>query len=1128
MSDNDRLETLLDDWEELLQASPSADVDAFIQERASDLDEDSRAMFRQKAAALATMGKRLNDLQNTANAADATPASASSNDVLASLQPGYEPLEGYKLVERLGEGGFGQVWKATDAQDFSVAIKFVDLTGRLGEKELRSLDVIRDVRHPHLLTVFGTRRIDDVLVIAMELADRTLQARFDEARKEGYDGIPREELLVYMSEAAKGIDYLNAPGSSGRPRIQHRDIKPANLLLSGNSVKIADFGLAQALTYNVTESTGSTPAFAAPEFFEGDTTSRSDQYSLAATYCYLRSGRLPFEGDVAELMQAHRSREPDLSMLPAAERLAVARALAKKSKDRWPSCSDFVDALKATGSEPPAPSPSSVSDFLHQLQGLSPKTKLIGGVATCCIVLLLALTTMFAGGGSDDPPPSGKPPRSTTAGSTAQDNAEKTLTLAVLDFANHSQEPALEGYRLGFRDMLTTDLAKLSAIKVLERSQLEALLKEHDLAKTDFIDQDSAVQLGRGLSAQAMLSGSYVISGDDIRVDVRLVSVETGEVLQAEAVEGKKSDMFGLQKSLAAKVLAGLDVQPTDAEQEALNEPQTRDFDAFRLYSEARLAQIQGQQAEAEKRFKESLAKDRNFQLAARELDRLETDALTRITEDQRRRAEAAGEIGQQLAEHLSTHQAVVAAGQRDPAYFASLLVLAAHAGLAGDSERERKLLITFWQHFAESVPPDDCRQIATEIKKLAAIEGEFFQQHVDSGKYGILINQKANNYYLRSELQGNFKWPRWSVMWPFSEDLRVSFDTAQRSQSGQFGVKIDPGWFDSQLPYWPHDYLESIFYGISDARQKNEQRFADALLTLVSVVGYYGRISDESAATGIKQEVDGLHSSMLRHLKDLPLNMMQTEFLEQAIPVLERLAQTDTDPKQRQEADTLLVRFVQQLRINEGVPSDIAPGEERPAELYGLKLDGSPVIFVWHLGDLSDFDMSGNRIEEDARNAVSDVLRALPGDVSFNFRWAGFVDEEKAAPLFGQPQPADSSAKQEGLKWLAQKQPGHIEETVKLDATVESLIDEFDSEAIVVLLVLDNGGRIKQGTVDKAAESEASPRFFVISQRKNAMLGSLAAASHGAAVRLKAKGGFLGTDKVVAEPWDLNAEAPK
>ena len=131
--------------------------------------------------------------------------------------------------------------------------------------------------------------------------------------------------------------------------MQHRDIKPQNILLVGGGVKVADFGLARLLDRSVTGHTGSlTPAYAAPEFFQNQTSDRSDQYSLAVTYCQLRGGRLPFTGGPAAVMAGHLHHAPDLTMLPEAERPVVARALAKEPAGRWPSCRAFVAALRSS------------------------------------------------------------------------------------------------------------------------------------------------------------------------------------------------------------------------------------------------------------------------------------------------------------------------------------------------------------------------------------------------------------------------------------------------------------------------------------------------------------------------------------------------------------------------------------------------------------------------------------------------------------------------------------------------------------------------------------------------------------------------------------------------------------
>jgi WD40 repeat protein/serine/threonine protein kinase len=280
------------------------------------------------------------------------PGTEPTGESAVPLTAGSEPVPGYKLVRILGRGGFGEVWQAEAPGGFPVAVKFVPLAGRLGEEELRSLPVLRRLRHPNVLTTFGSWQAGGRLVIAMELADRTLTDRLREVRDQGKGGIPAAELLGYLRGAARGLDYLNhpRPPAPGEPPqgIQHRDVKPQNLLLVGDQVKVSDFGLARVLHATVAHHSGGfTPAYAAPEFFHGESARQSDQYSLAVAYCELRGGRLPFAGTVGEIVIGHVQHPPDLGMLPPAERPAVARALAKKPADRWPSCGVFVDAVAA-------------------------------------------------------------------------------------------------------------------------------------------------------------------------------------------------------------------------------------------------------------------------------------------------------------------------------------------------------------------------------------------------------------------------------------------------------------------------------------------------------------------------------------------------------------------------------------------------------------------------------------------------------------------------------------------------------------------------------------------------------------------------------------------------------------
>ncbi len=276
-----------------------------------------------------------------------------------ALSVGARPLPEYELVRRLGRGGFGEVWLAKGPGGFDVALKFVRLGEQAGAVESRALELMKGIRHGNLLPMFGAWQRDDLLIIAMELGDRTLLDRLAEAWQQGHAGIPRDELLDYMRDAARGLDFLNEyrdPAGGAAVGIQHKDVKPQNLLLVGGCVKVADFGLAKVLEHTVTAASGGlTPAYAAPEFFKGEATRWSDQYCLAVSYCQLRGGELPFTGSHVQVMAGHVTQPPDLTMLPAAERAAVARALAKEPDKRWPSCRDFVAALHATATGAPLP-----------------------------------------------------------------------------------------------------------------------------------------------------------------------------------------------------------------------------------------------------------------------------------------------------------------------------------------------------------------------------------------------------------------------------------------------------------------------------------------------------------------------------------------------------------------------------------------------------------------------------------------------------------------------------------------------------------------------------------------------------------------------------------------------------
>jgi serine/threonine protein kinase len=267
-----------------------------------------------------------------------------------------EPLPGYRLLELLGRGGFGEVWKCQAPGGFLKAIKFVGGTSNplLGEtsqaivqQEFHALQLLKTLRHPFLLSVERVEVLDGQLLILTELADCSLQDLLVRCVNAGHPGIPREDLLGYFREAAEVLDLMNHEHG-----LQHLDVKPRNLFLVGYHVKVGDFGLVGSLTelYGPDGQSAQlemvSPLYAAPERFTGKVSMYSDQYSLAVSYVELLTGQFPFPGkNYADLARQHINDEPDLSSLPEADRAPVRKALSKDPRQRFPSCLDLIMAL---------------------------------------------------------------------------------------------------------------------------------------------------------------------------------------------------------------------------------------------------------------------------------------------------------------------------------------------------------------------------------------------------------------------------------------------------------------------------------------------------------------------------------------------------------------------------------------------------------------------------------------------------------------------------------------------------------------------------------------------------------------------------------------------------------------
>ncbi|MFC1584289.1 CsgG/HfaB family protein [Fibrobacterota bacterium] len=204
---------------------------------------------------------------------------------------------------------------------------------------------------------------------------------------------------------------------------------------------------------------------------------------------------------------------------------------------------------------------------------------------------------------------------------------EQKPTVAVLRFENNSlmEKEAYDGLKKGLCDMMVTELKKISALKVLEREKLEAVLTELELAQSDVIDVSSAPKIGKLLGAQHLMFGGFVKDlGKKIRIDIRMVKVETGEVIKAVEATGKAKALFKLIKKLSYKIADELEVKVTKEDKKLIEKSDKVSMQVLLVYSEGLELLDGGKHQEALKKFTKALDMDKSFERAKLQIKKIE------------------------------------------------------------------------------------------------------------------------------------------------------------------------------------------------------------------------------------------------------------------------------------------------------------------------------------------------------------------------------------------------------------------------------------------------------------------------------------------------------------------------
>jgi serine/threonine protein kinase/tetratricopeptide (TPR) repeat protein len=483
-----------------------------------------------------------------------------------------QTISHYRIVEQLGAGGMGVVFKAQDNRlERAVALKFLPENlaqqPQALERFRREARAASALNHPGICTIYDVGEQDGRAFIAMEFIDgETLRGHIHGKP------LPLDEQLDLGIQIAEALDAAHAEG------IIHRDIKPANIFVTKRGrAKVLDFGLAKLIPKGIATAAADspaapsdsssvlgiisgTPSYMSPEQVRGDDLdARTDIFSLGLVLYEMATGTQAFRGGTGgAIIEAVLTRPPASVCsinphVPPRLEAIIDKALRKDRSQRYQHASDILADLQRlkrasdSGSvdrEPDTQSvPASPGDPLSSASNPGSRA-------------------------STQPSGSFRAPRV----------SKMISSLAVLPFENVSRDPENDYLSDGITSSLINNLATVPKLRVMARSTVFRY-------KGREIDPQA---IGRELHVRAVLTGRMMQSGGSLRIDTELVDVATGSQIWGAQFDRKPGDIFTIQDEISHEISGKLRLQLTRAEKKRLVRRHTEDPEAYRLYLQGR------------------------------------------------------------------------------------------------------------------------------------------------------------------------------------------------------------------------------------------------------------------------------------------------------------------------------------------------------------------------------------------------------------------------------------------------------------------------------------------------------------------------------------------------------------